>query len=253
VPRDRWLTPVEVAALLDALPAHRQRWVLLAVYTGARKSEVEGIRWGEHVNLKARRILLPGTKTVRARRVVPVADPLAAELDRESSREGPVVEPWPNVRRDLVAACRRLRMSPATPNDLRRTFASWLKQRGVDSMAVARLLGHTSSRMVETVYGHLSDTVLAGAVALLPALPSAAEVRSTCVANSGEPTADRRSDEVTQPRDTSGNLGAAGEIRTRDLRIRSPVLYPAELRPQAMMSMTYELPSLASSSSVTLA
>ena len=41
-----------------------------------------------------------------------------------------------------------------TPNDLRRTFASWLKQSGQDSLVVARLMGHTSTRMVELVYGY---------------------------------------------------------------------------------------------------
>ena len=55
-----------------------------------------------------------------------------------------------------------------SPNDLRRTYASWLKQRGVDSMIVAKLLGHTTSRMVELVYGHLNDAALQAAMAQLP-------------------------------------------------------------------------------------
>ena len=35
-------------------------------------------------------------------------------------------------------------------------------------MVVARLMGHTSSAMVERVYGHLNDTALSGAVNALP-------------------------------------------------------------------------------------
>jgi hypothetical protein len=31
---------------------------------------------------------------------------------------------------------------------------SWMKQAGQDSMVVARLLGHTTSQMVDRVYGH---------------------------------------------------------------------------------------------------
>ena len=50
---------------------------------------------------------------------------------------------------------------------LRRTFASKLKQRGVDSMVVARLLGHTTSRLVDTVYGHLDLGTLRGAMELI--------------------------------------------------------------------------------------
>lgn len=55
------------------------------------------------------------------------------------------------------------------PNDLRRTFASWLKQAGVDSTVVAKLLGHTTSRMVEIVHGHLNDPTTRAAVTKLPA------------------------------------------------------------------------------------
>lgn len=53
--------------------------------------------------------------------------------------------------------------------DLRRTYASWLEQRGVDSLFVARLLGHTSTRRVDAVYGQLDDPTSEPAVGLLPA------------------------------------------------------------------------------------
>jgi len=75
------------------------------------------------------------------------------------------------VRRDLALACKAARIRRVTPNDLRRTFASWLKQRGVDSMVVAKLLGHTSTRMVELVYGHLNDPSKIEAVDTPPAMP----------------------------------------------------------------------------------
>ena len=58
-----------------------------------------------------------------------------------------------------------------------------LKQRGVDSMVVARLMGHTSSAMVERVYGHLNDTALPGAVNALPSLEqlSSIPVTRSCI------------------------------------------------------------------------
>ena len=65
-------------------------------------------------------------------------------------------------------------MRNISPNDLRRTFASWLKQAGVDSMVVAKLLGHTTSRMVELVYGHLNDATTSAAITKLPAPPAPA-------------------------------------------------------------------------------
>jgi hypothetical protein len=47
-----------------------------------------------------------------------------------------------------------------TPNDLPRTFASWLVQAGESLFVVATLLGHSSTRMVERVYGRLDAAAL---------------------------------------------------------------------------------------------
>jgi integrase len=171
-PRERYLTRDEFARLLAQLTRERRLWVEVAVYTGARFSEVERLSWDEHVHLDAGWLLLPGTKTKRARRRMPISDPLMEVLVDSPRREGLVVVPWKeNVRRDLAAACSRAGIKPVTPNDLRRTFASWMKQAGVDSKAVADLLGHTSTRMVDRVYGHLDDAAYRRALATLPDRP----------------------------------------------------------------------------------
>jgi integrase len=186
VPRDRYLSQAELDLLLAELEPHRQLWVLLAVYTGGRASELASIRW-EHVDLENCRLLLPGTKTQKSRRWVPIAASLLTLLQDipPELRVGPIAEKWENVRRSLKLAVDRInarreaeatkagrktfeRMRHVSPNDLRRTFASWLKQHGVDSMVVAKLLGHTSSRMVELVYGHLNDATHQAAIRLLP-------------------------------------------------------------------------------------
>ena len=171
-PKTRFLSFHEFEKLLPALPAGRTRWVLVAVYTGARASEVENLDW-RHVNLDDDRLLVEGTKTEGSHRRLPIPQPLKVILEEtaETDRVGRVVEPWQNVRRDLRSACRRAGIEPVSPNDLRRTFASWLKQAGVDSMTVAKLLGHTTSRMVELVYGHLDDAARKKAVSHLPSLP----------------------------------------------------------------------------------
>jgi integrase len=168
VPRDRWLTREQVAEVCAQLEPHRAAWVVLAAYTGCRRSEVERLTWAD-VDLAGGWLRVPGTKTAGSRRAVPLADELRAALSSvpADERAGALVEPWPNVVRDLAAACRRAGAPRATPNDLRRTFASWLKQAGIDSMTVGRLLGHTSSRMVELVYGHLDDEAKRRAVATL--------------------------------------------------------------------------------------
>jgi integrase len=67
----------------------------------------------------------------------------------------PVFPRWGNLLRDVKLACRKAGIDNVTPNDLRRTFASWLAQSGVSSLVCARLLGHASTRMVEAVYAKI--------------------------------------------------------------------------------------------------
>ena len=48
---------------------------------------------------------------------------------------------------------RRFKIAPATFNDFRRTFASLLVQAGAANSLVAKMLGHTTTIMVDRVYG----------------------------------------------------------------------------------------------------
>ncbi len=146
-PKDRWLTADQMQKLRELRP-HRRLWVLVAALAGARAGEVERLRW-EHVDLVRGWVLLPGTKTAKSRRRVPLAPDLAEALRRVKLASGLVVTKWMNVRRDLAKACLRAKIPIATPNDLRRTFASWLKEAGNDSLVVAKLLGHSTTRIVE--------------------------------------------------------------------------------------------------------
>ncbi len=172
VPRTRRLDEKEFEALLAELAPERQLFVLLSCYVGGRQSEIEGINW-ETVDLERGALLLPGTKTRKARRWVPIPRPLHGLLVAipPDDRRGLVVGPWPHVWRDLDRACERAGIPRATSNDLRRTFASWLKNASVDSKAVADLLGHTTTRMVDQVYGHLDMRTLHEAVEALPDAP----------------------------------------------------------------------------------
>lgn len=169
VPRTTHLTPEQFTAVIATLPEHRRLWIALAVYGGLRRGELERLRW-EEIGDGVMRFASGKTRQGKPRmRVVPIAEELAPWL--EDGGSGPVLEPWPNLTRDLKAACKRVGAPPCSCNDLRRTFCSWLKQAGVDSMAVARLMGHTSTRMVEAVYAQLTDETLRAAIARMPRTP----------------------------------------------------------------------------------
>lgn len=187
-PRETWLTPEQFSAVCAELEPKRQRWASLAALAGANLSEVEGIAWDD-VDFGTNRIRVRGTKRETRDRVVPMAPALRYVLEQvpEAERHGKVAERWGNVRRDLHAAVERantgimqraieagettwVEIPYVSPNDLRRTFASWLVQNDVPLLTVAALMGHSSTRMVERVYGKLSKKNFEEAIAALPRL-----------------------------------------------------------------------------------
>jgi integrase len=167
VPRDRYLTLDQFTQLLSTLNQLRQLWVLLAVYTGGRDSEIDSLTY-EDIDWKRKTIRIRGTKTAGSDRPVPLHPLLAEVLRKQEKRSGLIVGEWLNVRRDLGAACDRVKVPRVTPNDLRRTFATWLKQAGTDSAVVAKLLGHASTKMVDLVYGRLDEATLRRGISALP-------------------------------------------------------------------------------------
>jgi integrase len=194
VPRTTYLTPDQFLLLVDHLvppaPAkakprtlarreerrsNRALYCVLIAFASPRRGELESLQW-EHVDLDRNTLRIPEGKTYS--RVVKIHPVLRPWLEGMHGGTGPMLEPWSNVTRDLANAAVRakLPMTSVTPNDLRRTFASWLVQAGVSLYVVSRLLGHKTTRMVEMVYGQLDDATLAAAIGKLPDDPCAAGV-----------------------------------------------------------------------------
>lgn len=61
-----------------------------------------------------------------------------------------------------------VRFDTVTPNDLRRTFASWLANAGVPQQQARELMGHASTAMLDKVYARLAPQTLHTAIAMLP-------------------------------------------------------------------------------------
>ena len=170
-PRRRWLSNKEFAQLQLALPPARRIDVAFMALTGARLGEYERACVGD---VRKTTITLRGTKTDQAPREVPVPPklrPLLARLMRGRDARQRLFAPWINLHRDLKAACNRAGIPECTPNDLRRSFASWLRNAAVDASTVASLLGHASSKMVERVYGRIDLAAKARAIRPLASVP----------------------------------------------------------------------------------
>jgi len=159
VPRNRVLEPAEVEKLAAELEPDRAWWVTVALYTGGRLSEVNALEWS-HIDWKAKRIQLPGTKTQKARRWIPLAKPFEDALKARKPQTGALVVPWLNPPLVLARASKRAGIPKVSPNDLRRTFASTMVRAGIPLKVVATLMGHASTAMVDRVYGHIAPSQL---------------------------------------------------------------------------------------------
>jgi len=207
-PRKRALTREEVVALMAELKPELAALVAICVSLGCRLSEAYRLQPSD---IGPNSVHIRGTKTDEADRHVPILSVFRALL-AEGARHLPLGAEPNNLRRDIAAACRRAGITSATPNDLRRTHATLLASAGVDRDVTRRLLGHTTTRLVDTVYGHPTTEAL-GALAeakLLTAAPlqgrdSSAKTPASANANPAE------------------KPGADFEIRTRDLRFTKPV------------------------------
>lgn len=173
----RALTPEEFVRLMAKLAANQQAFVCLCIALGCRRSEAFRVQ-----SVAGDAVLIAGTKTAEAHRTVPVLSAFRKLLDVAAPSVPLPSSTFWNLGRWLWDACDAAGIPRCCPNDLRRTHASWLKELGVDSDVVRRLLGHTSSALVDGVYGRprpeklaeLAERSIAGAPQGhdIPALPA---------------------------------------------------------------------------------
>jgi len=105
-------------------------------------------------------VFIRGTKRSTRLRTVPIVSEVSRSLleyalTHAQGEAGFLFRPWSNVRRDLHTACAAVGIPPCSPNDLRRTCATWLRAAGASPDLIAPVMGHADTRMVERVYGRL--------------------------------------------------------------------------------------------------
>jgi integrase len=168
-PRKRALTADELKKLLAEILPDRAARVAFIVATSACWRETELARRSD-VGEGLTTVLLRGTKRKTRFRTVPIVSPaqrsLLAYALEHAKREGDALfQPWGNVRRDLADACEDAKIERCSPNDLRRTFASWQVEAGVPLFPIAQAMGHKDTRMLERVYGRQTPEQLAAIMA----------------------------------------------------------------------------------------
>jgi integrase len=223
VPRGRWLPPGELQSLLSVLTPDRAARAAFMVATGAELGATDRAERGDSDESFA---LVRGTKRESRWRKVPILtewqkDLLAYALQHAEGDGGMLFRPWlrGNIIRDIKAACERADIDPCTPNDLRRTFAQWLRRAGLSIELIAPMMGHTTTKMVQLVYGKLDEHGLREQVGRALGCDTGVPEAGTKDGSNGKIGSDLK---MNLPHQNRAETGAPGPTRTGDLRIRSP-------------------------------
>lgn len=167
--RDRWLTRKEAAKLLREarkLPLAKEylpHFIRVALRTGARKSAVLTLRWPQidlaNQTIDYRPIQRSRNKGATVAAIPDRQMPYFRALKKRAVETGYVIhlhnKPVGEVEKGFATACKNAGLQGVTIHTLRHTFASWLKQDGLSVSDIAEALGHTSTVMVDTTYGHM--------------------------------------------------------------------------------------------------
>jgi integrase len=178
--RVRVLKPDEIARVVDELPDQWRAFVLLAAYGSLRWSELVAVK-RDDVDIPARTVRIDEsctevnglfvwgrTKTARSDRVVALPDVVVRALAAHLLRFPPTAEGLvfyggtndPVRRKTFRPVWLRALTAAGIPDHVR---VGWLRHSGAslaydatkDILATAQRLGHTSTRMVDSVYVEL--------------------------------------------------------------------------------------------------
>ncbi len=152
----RMLTVAELRSLVAATPPEERAAVTFLVETGARPSELRGLRWGE-VATDLQSVQLYRTKTYKPR-TLPLSAAAADVLRhrRAALPEAPASEDlvfpmgYARLLGAVKAAARAAGLGALTPYDLRHAFAADLVSRGTHIEDVAAVMGHSNIRTTHT-------------------------------------------------------------------------------------------------------
>jgi integrase len=175
-PRDKRLTREEVTRLIAACEyPHVKLFVILAITTAARMTAILELEWSR-VDLQRGLISYQDptiAKTTKGRATVPINTMAHAALtEAQRGATTPFVIEWAgqrvrSVKKALASASERAEIGHVSAHMLRHSAASILVESGATLFEVAKLLGHSNTKMIETTYAHLAPDYLRGAASKL--------------------------------------------------------------------------------------
>jgi integrase len=164
--------PPELANMADSIRPliNRDRldvgeFARFLAYSGARLKEAGAMTWA---HVKAKTLMIPGTKTKAADREIPQIPSMVTLLAAIRARRvaegtvkdasqltGPIFR-VKECQKSIDRACKTLKIARLTHHDFRHYFATVCIESGVDIPTVARWLGHADGgALAMKTYGHL--------------------------------------------------------------------------------------------------
>ena len=162
--RDRRLVGDELPRLLAAAQVYGGEigpLITWAIETAMRRGEIAAMRW-DHLDRRARVLLIPETKTGTPRRV-PLSTAALGVLDGLPRRiDGRVWGMRPDsISQAFERVCKAAGIEGLTFHDLRHEATSRLFEKGLGLMEVASITGHKTMQMLKR-YTHLRAEDLVG-------------------------------------------------------------------------------------------
>jgi integrase len=147
--RTQHLTPDQFRRVLAASPEKMRPIFALLTATGMRRSELVYCHW-KYVDQA--RILLPTSKNEEPKEVH--LNVFAQQVLASIPQGEPDDRLFPDITPEAVSVafhrvCQTLHITDIRLHDLRHTFATWLRRRGVELDVIAAQLGHRDLRMTK--------------------------------------------------------------------------------------------------------
>lgn len=168
--RVRFLSDDERVKLLDACQQSKNPFlydiVVLCLLSGARRMEINGLRWRD-VDLQRKRIIFEKTKNGEVR-AIPLSEEALEILEKRYDKEKHLPGHWvfPSMTRDKPIDITTAWENALTVagiradfrfHDLRHSAASYLAMNGASLTELSEILGHKTLSMVKR-YAHFTDS-----------------------------------------------------------------------------------------------
>src|SRR5260370_36150027 len=102
--------------------------------------------------------------------------------------DGKLFDSRTKFQQTLARACKRAGIPHTTPNDLRRTYSTWLRACGVPNELSAPTMGHKDTRMLDRVHARLPPDLLRARLLLALGVKDATEAGARCSAGAVHPS-----------------------------------------------------------------